>query len=69
MQNKIEINGKIITVREPKVRDMMAIDKIKNDAEKEMALCSNLTGLTSDEIMEMKFKDYNKIQEVIVTFL
>jgi len=62
-------NGKNITMRSPKVRDLKAVANIKNEMEQEIQLASNLTGLSIDEIDDMEFSDYKKIQDRLKDFL
>ena len=63
---QIEANGKKITMRPPKVRDMRAVSKIEDEVERELTLISNLTGLSHDEL---DFKEYKKLQEALGGFL
>lgn len=62
-------NGKTINMRKPKVRDLRAVANIKNEMEQEIQLISNLTGLSTDEIDDMDFADYKKLQEKLKDFL
>jgi len=50
---QIEANGRKITMRPPKVRDMRAVSKIEDKVERELTLISNLTGLSPDELDEL----------------
>ena len=56
-------------MREPKVKDIRALSTIKDDAEKEFNLISNLTGLTPGELDELSFKDYKILQDKLNSFL
>lgn len=63
---KIELsNGKTVEMREIKVRDVRAVSKIEDDAEREFALVSNLTGLTQEELDELPWADYVKLQAAL----
>jgi hypothetical protein len=66
---QIEANGRKITMRPPKVRDMRAVSKIEDKVERELTLISNLTGLSPDELDELDFKEYKKLQEALGGFL
>lgn len=66
---KIEINGKEVTVREPKVRDVRAVAHLQNEEEKEVHLIANITGLSVDEIDDLGLKDYKKLQKELQDFL
>ena len=61
--------GKIVEMREPKVRDMRIVSAFKDEVEKEINLIANLTGITLDEIDELSLKDYGLFQEELKTFL
>lgn len=59
-----------INIRRPKVRDRLAVERIKKtDAEKEIALIANLTEVTVEVIEELDLADYNKVQEALQGFL
>jgi hypothetical protein len=60
-----------IKMRRPKVRDMLASDKMKasSDAEKEIALFANLCEISPEEISNLDLKDYQKLQECYKNFL
>lgn len=66
---KIEINGKEVTIREPKVRDIRAVAHLSTEEEKEIHLIANITGLSVDEIDEMGLKDYKRLQKELQDFL
>lgn len=57
-------SGQKIIMRKPKVKDNRAVAHIENDSEREIALFSNLTGLSIEEIDELYMSDYAKLQEV-----
>ena len=58
-------DGRTITMREMKVRDVRAVSKIEDDAEREFALVGNLTGLSPEELDELPWSDYVKLQEAL----
>ena len=60
--------GRVIQVREPRVRDLMAVDDIKSEQQKEIKMLSSLTQLTGDELMEMRIPDYKRLQEAVQDF-
>jgi hypothetical protein len=63
---KIELsNGKTVEMREMKVRDVRAVSKIEDDAEREFALVSNLTGLSPEELDDLPWSDYVKLQTAL----
>ncbi|WP_264707134.1 phage tail assembly protein [Wolbachia endosymbiont (group A) of Acrocera orbiculus] len=69
----IKIDGILIselTLRRPKVRDRLAIERMGNsDAEKEVALIANLASISREAVEELDLADYSKIQEVLQGFL
>ncbi len=73
LTEKITIDGKEITeinIRRPKVRDRLAVERMgQSDAEKEVALISNLADLPKSAIEELDLADYGKVQEVLQGFL
>ncbi|WP_044418714.1 phage tail assembly protein [Halarcobacter anaerophilus] len=66
---KVQINGKDVEVREPKVRDLRAVSQYQSEEDKEVHLISNITGLTTDEIDDLSIKEYRKLQEKLQGFL
>lgn len=63
--NKIALsNSNTITLRSPKVRDIRAVSHIEEDQEREFTLFCNLTGLTPEEMDDLDYGDYVKIQDV-----
>lgn len=62
-------NGQTVNIREPKVRDMMAIDNIQGNAKRELALVSALTELPEEELLDFTMQDYGKLQAVVQGFL
>lgn len=73
LTEKITVDNKDIkeiTLRRPKVRDRLAVERMgQSDAEKEVALIANLADLPKETIEELDLADYNKIQEVLQDFL
>lgn len=70
MEKEIELSGgRKITMREPKVRDMMIVDNEATAAKKELALMANLCNLTTDEIQDMNLKDYGMLQGTLKGFM
>jgi len=69
MKEIILSNGKKITMRKPKVRDMRIVANEENEIEKEIKLISNLTNLTVEELDDMDLEDYRKLQEALMGFL
>lgn len=59
-----------LTVRRPKVRDMLAMENTaKNDAEKEINLFANLCEVNPDSLYELDMADYSKLQKTYQDFL
>jgi hypothetical protein len=59
-----------LTIRRPKVRDMLASDKkAGSDAEKEITLFANLCEVTPSDIELMDMADYAQLQEAYKNFL
>ncbi len=59
-----------LTVRRPKVRDMLAMENMtKNDAEKEIHLFANLCEVSPESLYELDMADYGKLQKVYQDFL
>lgn len=73
LSEAIKVDGVLlneISLREPKVRDVMAISKGgDSDYEKEVRLIANLSEQSVEAIMDISFKDYAKIQKVVRDFL
>jgi len=66
---KIELShGKLVDIREPKVRDVRAVSFEKNEEERTYLLISNLTGLSNDELNELSFKDFKKLEKELQGF-
>lgn len=59
-----------LTVRRPKVRDMLAMENTsKSDAEKEINLFANLCEVTPQSLHELDMADYSKLQKAYQDFL
>ncbi|MFK7865881.1 MAG: phage tail assembly protein [Alphaproteobacteria bacterium] len=73
LSRPIEWNGTKIgalTMRRPKVRDMIAADRIKgNDGEKEANIFANLCEVELDMILELDLADYQQLQQTYTGFL
>jgi len=69
MKKIITLSNKEVTMREPKVRDIVALDDIDSEAQKEVMLIVNLAQLPEDEVMDMGVKDYRKLQGAAQDFL
>lgn len=66
---KIELsNGKTVEMREPKVKDVRAVSFEKNEEERTYLLISNLTGISNDELNELSFKDFRKLDKEFQNF-
>lgn len=57
-----------IKLRRPKVSDVTAARKKKDEAEQEVALVATLSGLPQAAIEDLDLADYKKIQEVLSGF-
>ncbi|XGA08896.1 MAG: phage tail assembly protein [Wolbachia endosymbiont of Xenopsylla cheopis] len=72
LNEPITANGSVIselTLRRPKVRDYLAIDRLDgSDLAREVALTANLASVTKETIEELDIVDYVKIQEVLRGF-
>lgn len=73
LTHPIDIDGvsvAVLTMRSPKVKDMLAADKITTgDAEKEIFLLANLCEIPPDAIHELDLSDYSKLQAAYQGFL
>ncbi|MBD0392186.1 phage tail assembly protein, partial [Wolbachia endosymbiont of Pentalonia nigronervosa] len=58
-----------LSIREPKVRDLLAIERIEGEALKEVALIANLTSVPKEVVEDLCIKDYVEIQKVLKDFL
>lgn len=59
-----------LTMRRPKVRDMLAADKAKgSDADKEIAMFANLCEVAPADIEALDMADYKALQQAYSGFL
>ena len=65
----IKLSNKDVTMREPKVRDMVALDDVSGETQKEVMLIVSLAQLPEEEVLDMGVKDYRKLQKVAQGFL
>ncbi|MCD6526999.1 MAG: phage tail assembly protein [Desulfuromonas sp.] len=69
----IEVDGvtvKALSMREPRVRDMLAAEKAHSDpAQKEIAMFATLCEVAPSALEELTMKDYAKVQQVYSGFL
>ena len=61
-------NGTTVQMREPKVKDVRAVSFEKNEEERTYLLISNLTGISNDELNELSFKDFRKLDKELQGF-
>lgn len=67
---KIKLStGAEVEMREPKVRDIKLVNNIKDEFDKEMALLSNLTEMTQEELENLTMQDFSKLDEALQVFL
>ncbi len=66
---EVQLSNQTVTLREPKVRDMLALDHVEGEAKKEITLLSSLTQLTEEELVDLTMKDYGKLQKQMQSFL
>lgn len=70
MEKEIELsNGKKVTMREPKVKDMMTVSAETNEVKREIMLIANLCMITYEEVEDLSMKDFAKVQVVLKDFL
>lgn len=72
LNSPVRIDGVDITkvrMREPKVKDQLAVDKVQGEAAKEITLFANLCELSPADIEEMVLSDYRQLQEAYQSFL
>ncbi len=64
------VEVKALTIREPKVRDMLASETAgKSDAEREVAMFASLCEVEPETVKDLTVKDYRKLQEAYQAFL
>ncbi|WP_174516837.1 phage tail assembly protein [Wolbachia endosymbiont of Cardiocondyla obscurior] len=72
LNNPITVDGisvSELSMREPKVRDLLAIERIEGEALKEVALIANLASVLKEVVEDLCIKDYVEIQKVLKDFL
>jgi hypothetical protein len=69
MKEIVLSDGRKVTMREPLVRDMRAVESFASPSEKEISLISNLTGLLIEELDSLTLKEYGKLQDRLKDFL
>ncbi|WP_060825908.1 phage tail assembly protein [Sulfurospirillum cavolei] len=62
-------DGTVVKMRRPKVKDTLAVAKISNVGEQEVALIANLTMQTVEDISELYLDDYALLQNELKRFL
>lgn len=62
------VESSSITIRRPLVRDMLKARNNKDDAKAELLLFADLCQITPDEVQNLDWADYAKIQEVLRGF-
>lgn len=62
-------DGSVVKMRRPKVKDTLAVAKISNVGEQEVALIANLTMQTVEDISELYLDDYALLQNELKRFL
>lgn len=62
-------DGKVVTMRPPKVKDMRVVSAIKDQFDQDVRMFCNLTGMTPEEIEELPLKDFNMMQKEFADFL
>lgn len=72
LEHPVTINGatvRTIRLRRPKVADVLAAKKLKGDeTEQEMTLIANLAEWNPEDVKELDFADYRKVQEALQDF-
>lgn len=74
LNHPFQVDGKAmseITIRRPKVKDIRAIDKVKDegDMQQGITMAALLTGLSPDVLDEMDAGDFARVSEVVMSFL
>lgn len=64
-------NLKEITVRRPKVKDLLEIEQLGDmpEPEKELILFEKLTGVSKELLKELDLYDYSQLQKAYQSFL
>lgn len=72
LNKPLDIDGAkvaVLSMREPTVNDQLVAEKIKgSDAEKEIAILSNLLTITPDDVRRLTLRDYKRVQEAYLGF-
>ncbi|APR98587.1 phage tail assembly protein [Wolbachia endosymbiont of Folsomia candida] len=72
LNNQITVDGisvSELTIRRPKVRDYLAIERIDgSELSREVTLTANLASVTKEAIEELDIADYVKAQEILKDF-
>lgn len=67
---RIELSdGRIVEMREPKVKDLRLVAHIEDKVEHEIRMFVNLTGLSPDEVEGLFLRDFTKLQDAYIAFL
>ena len=70
MAKEIKLSdGKTITMREPKARDMLIAENAESPMKQDVRLAANLCNMTEDEVLDLNIKYYKLIQEAMKDFL
>jgi hypothetical protein len=74
LAHPVQVDGKAmaeITIRRPKVKDIRAIDTVKDqgDLQQGLTMACLLTGLPPDVLDEMDAGDFARVSEVVMSFL
>lgn len=62
-------DGKKVSMRVPKVKDLRVLKHIKDEEEREIKLIANLTMMTDEEVDDLDLKDYKALQAELGSFL
>jgi len=64
-------NLKEITIRRPKVKDLLEIEQLRDipEPEKELILFEKLTGVSKEILKELDLYDYSQLQKAYQSFL
>lgn len=57
-----------LSIREPKVRDLLAIERTEGEALKKVALIANLASVPKEAVEDLCIKDYVEIQKALKDF-
>jgi len=57
------IDGTVITMREPKIKDKLIAEEEKTRGMQEIVLFANLCEMSKKEIIDLGFKDYKRLQK------